>query len=148
MYKIKLFIAFCLANFFVLSANSASNWPFQSAIALKDTLYLSGKMGLDYSQGKMVKGGIKAETKQTMQNIKGTLEENGYTMNNLVKCLIMLADISEWDEMNDVYKSFFPNGHYPTRSAFATSGLALNARVEIECLAVKSYHLNKKSKIP
>ena len=82
----------------------------------------------------MVPGGIAAETKQTMENIRRTLEENGSSLDKVVKCTIMLEDISEWQAMNEVYVTFFPN-HKPARSAFGTNGLALGARVEIECLA-------------
>jgi len=69
-----------------------------------------------------------------MKNIKKVLEQNGSSMDNIIKCTCMLADISEWSRMSSEYVKFFPN-HKPARSAFATTGHALGARVEIECIA-------------
>jgi reactive intermediate/imine deaminase len=97
-------------------------------------LYLSGRIGLD-SSGKLVSGGIAAETRQTLENIKVVLERYGSSMEKVVKCTVMLADIREWEEMNKVYLTFFQN-ELPARSALGASGLALMARVEIECIAV------------
>ena len=107
--------------------------PFSEAVRVEDMLYLSGAIGTD-SSGKVVAGGIGPETRQTMENIKATLARNNLTMTNVVKCTVMLADIKEWPAMNEVYRTYFP-GPKPARSAFAGTGLALNARVEIECLA-------------
>ncbi|TQV84411.1 RidA family protein [Aliikangiella coralliicola] len=111
-----------------------SDLPFSEAVRVGNTLYLSGKIGTDPSTGKLVSGGIKAEARQTMRNIKSTLEAHGYQMSNLVKCTVMLADISEWKLFNSVYVTFFTKP-YPARSAFGANGLALNARVEVECIA-------------
>jgi enamine deaminase RidA (YjgF/YER057c/UK114 family) len=69
-----------------------------------------------------------------MENIRTSLEAHGYALANLVKCTAMLADMTEWPAFNDVYKTFFTD-HYPARSAFGANGLALGARVEIECIA-------------
>jgi 2-iminobutanoate/2-iminopropanoate deaminase len=82
-----------------------------------------------------VEGGIGPETKQTMLNIKATLERHGSSLERVVKCTVFLADIAEWSAANKVYKQFF-GPDYPARSAIAGSGLALGARVEIECIAV------------
>jgi reactive intermediate/imine deaminase len=97
-------------------------------------LYLSGKLGMD-STGKLAPGGIGPETKQTLENIKAVLDKNGSSMDNVVKCTVMLADIKEWADMNAVYGTFFKKERLPARSAFGTTGLVLNARVEIECMA-------------
>jgi reactive intermediate/imine deaminase len=107
--------------------------PFSEAVRVGNMLYLSGAIGTD-SSGKVVAGGIGPETRQTMENISATLARSSLTMANVVKCTVMLADIKEWPAMNEVYRTFFP-GSKPARSAFAGTGLALNARVEIECLA-------------
>ena len=64
------------------------------------------------------------------------LEKNGSSLDNVVKCTVMLADMKEWADMNSVYVTFFKKERMPARSAFGVSGLALNARVEIECIAV------------
>ena len=80
-------------------------------------------------------GGIRAETRQTLENIKVILERNGSELNRVVKCTVFLADINEWPKMNEVYRTYFPKSPQ-ARSAMAASGLAFNARVEIECIAV------------
>lgn len=108
--------------------------PFSEAVRVGDLVFLSGQVGIAPGTMKVVDGGIKAETRQAMENIKTTLGAHGYTMNDLVKCTAMLADIGEWSAFNEVYKTFFTD-HFPARSAFGASGLALNARVEIECIA-------------
>jgi 2-iminobutanoate/2-iminopropanoate deaminase len=101
-----------------------------------NTLYLSGQIGIVPGSMKLVEGGIKTEARQTMENIKATLEAHGYAMTDVVKCTVMLADMSEWGTFNEVYKSFF-SGRYPARSAFGANGLAIGARVEVECIAAK-----------
>ena len=111
--------------------------PFSEAVRVGHVLYLSGQIGVMPGTTKIVAGGIKEETRQAMQNIKTSLETNGYSMNDLVKCTAMLADIAEWGAFNEVYKTYFDK-HYPARSAFGASGLALGARVEIECIAAAS----------
>ena len=109
--------------------------PFTPAVQVGDVLYLAGQIGTGASaQGGVVSGGIQAETRQTMLNIKDVLEKSGSSMDHIFKCTVMLADMKEWDAMNEVYTTFFPN-HKPARSALGANGLALNARVEIECLA-------------
>jgi reactive intermediate/imine deaminase len=111
-----------------------TNLPFSEAVRVGSTLYLSGQIGIVPGTMKLAPGGIKQEAKQTMENIKTSLEAHGYSVSNIVKCTVMLADISEWGTFNEVYKSFFSN-RYPARSAFGANGLALGARVEIECIA-------------
>jgi 2-iminobutanoate/2-iminopropanoate deaminase len=124
-------------EYFTSQRNIDNNYPFSDAVQVGDLLFLSGKIGFDSKKGKLVEGGIKTETKQTMDNIKGSLSIYGYTMNDLVKCTVMLADIGDWPTFNEVYKTYFPR-HFPARSAFATNGLALGAKVEVECIAAKS----------
>lgn len=108
--------------------------PFSEAVRVGDLVFLSGQIGIAPGTMKVVAGGIKEETRQALENIKTTLGAHGYTINDLVKCTAMLADIGEWGAFNEVYKTFFSE-HFPARSAFGASGLALNARVEIECIA-------------
>lgn len=110
------------------------NLPFSTAVRVDNTLYLSGALGYDREKGALVEGGIQAETRKTLENISQTLETFGSSMDRVVKCTVFLADMSEWAAMNEVYTTFFPNK--PARSALGASGLALGARVEIECIAV------------
>ena len=110
------------------------NMPFSEAVRVGNMLYLSGQVGNIPGEMNVVPGGIGHETRQTMENIKEVLERYGSSMDQVVKCLCMLEDINEWAEMSGEYVKFFPN-HKPARSAFAGSGLAIGAKVEIECWA-------------
>ena len=109
--------------------------PFSEAVRVDDTLYLSGMIGLKPGTMDLVPGGIEAESRRTMENIRLTLEAHGASMDDVVKCTVMLADISEWGTFNEIYKTFFKD-RYPARSALGANGLALGARVEVECIAV------------
>lgn len=109
--------------------------PFSEAVRVGNLLILSGQIGIDPETGALAPGGIAAETKQAMENIKSTLQRFGSSLGRVVKCTVMLADIKEWPKMNKVYVTYFPE-HLPARSAFGTSGLAMGARLEIECWAV------------
>ena len=111
-----------------------TNLPFSEAVRVGNTLYLSGQIGIVPGTMKLAPGGLKEEARQTMENIKISLQAHGYSMSNIVKCTVMLADISEWAAFNEVYKSFFQK-RYPARSALGANGLALGARVEVECIA-------------
>jgi 2-iminobutanoate/2-iminopropanoate deaminase len=110
--------------------------PFSPAVQVGDLIFLSGQIGTDASaSGAVVPGGIEPETKQTLENIKRTLEAIGHTMDDVVKCTVMMADMKEWDRMNAIYRTYFREGRLPARSALGANGLALGARVEIECIA-------------
>ena len=113
---------------------SMTRLPFSAAVRMGKMLYLSGQIGMD-SAGNIVPGGIAAETRQAMENIRLTLERYGSSLDRIVKATVMLADMQEWSEMNEVYVTYFDQ-HLPARSSFGTTGLALGARVEIECIAV------------
>lgn len=111
------------------------NLPFSAAVRVGHTLYLSGMIGNLPGTMELAPGGIQGQTRQTLENIKATLEHAGSSMDRVVKCTVFLADMAEWAAMNEVYVTFFP-AQRPARSAVAVSGLALGARVEIECIAV------------
>lgn len=108
--------------------------PFSEAVRVGNMLYLSGMIGNVGSTLQLAKGGIKGETRQTLENIKAVLEKYGSSLSEVVKCTVFLADIAEWEEMNSVYVEYFKTNP-PARSALGTSGLALDSRVEIECFA-------------
>ena len=114
-----------------------ANLPFSEAVRVGDTLYLSGQIGLVPGTMKLAPGGIRDEARQAMENIRTVLEAHGYSMGDVVKCTVMLADMSEWSAFNHVYRTFF-SGRYPARSALGANGLALGARVEVECIAAAS----------
>jgi len=117
----------------VIRATSGPPRPFSPAVKTNGFIFLSGQVGTD-STGRLVAGGIQAETRQTMNNIRDVLTRAGSSMDKVVKCTVFILDMAEWPAMNEVYVTFFPR-HRPARSAFGTSGLALGARVEIECMA-------------
>jgi reactive intermediate/imine deaminase len=110
--------------------------PFSEAVRVGDTLYLSGQIGLVPGKLQLVPGGIAAEARQTMDNIRATLGAHGYALADLVKCTVMLADMADWPEFNAIYRSYFES-KFPARSALGANGLALGARVEVECIAVR-----------
>jgi reactive intermediate/imine deaminase len=108
-------------------------YPFSPAVQVGSMLYLAGQIGTD-STNQLVPGGIEAETRRTMDNIADILARTGSSMDRVVKCTVMMADMAEWPAMNAIYRTYFRD-NYPARSAFGTNGLALGARVEIECWA-------------
>ncbi|HUP48453.1 MAG TPA: RidA family protein [Thermoanaerobaculia bacterium] len=117
-----------------LTAPRSQPLPFSDAVRVGDLLFLSGQIGVDDSLN-VVPGGITAETRQVMDRIGAVLERSGSSFDHVVKCTVMLADISEWQAMNEVYVTYFSEDRMPARSALGTNGLALGARVEIECIA-------------
>lgn len=116
------------------SSQEKSKLPFSEAVRVNNMLYLSGQVGTKPGELKLVKGGIQAETKQTLENIRAVLKKYDAGMEDIIKCTIFLADIEEWGAMNEVYETFFDD-KFPARSAVAVAGIALGAKVEIECIA-------------
>ncbi|MBY6015604.1 RidA family protein [Qipengyuania gaetbuli] len=110
-------------------------YPFSSAVQVGDVLYLSGDIGADETGRAVVPGGIEAETRAMFARIGKTLEAHGLGYADLFKCTVMLADMGEWPAFNAIYATYFEKGRYPTRSAMGVNGLALSARVEMECWA-------------
>jgi reactive intermediate/imine deaminase len=118
-----------------LNADPNSTAPYSDAVRVGSTLYLAGQLGLD-AGGKIVPGGITAESERMLENLKATLEQNGSSMDRVTSCMVFLADFGERPAFNEVYKKYWKQGQFPARSAFGTSGLHDNARVEISCIAV------------
>jgi 2-iminobutanoate/2-iminopropanoate deaminase len=109
--------------------------PFSEVVEVGELLFLSGQIGSG-ADGKVVAGGISAETRQALGNIGAVLERHGSSLSHIVKVTVMLADMGEWSTMNAEYVKFFDK-HLPARSAFGCNGLAMGARVEIECIALR-----------
>ena len=108
--------------------------PFSDAVRVDNMLFMSGAIGNKPGTLELVEGGIEAQTRQIMETIKARAEAFGSSMDDLVKCSVFMADMSEWGAMNEVYRSYFQTP--PARSALGANGLALGAAVEIECIAV------------
>jgi len=119
-----------------IATTSGPARPFSPAVRANGFLILSGQIGTD-STGRVVPGGIRAETRQTMENIRTVLLSNGSSLDRVVKCTVFMADMKEWATMNEIYVTFFDAARRPARSAMGATGLALDARVEIECLAAE-----------
>ena len=113
------------------------DFPFSDATIVNNIIYVAGQVGNIPGTNEIVLGGIKEETKQTMKNIESVLLKLGSSMDKVFKCTCMLSDISEWSQMSEEYIKFFKDNKRPSRSAFAGTGLALGAKVEIECWAIK-----------
>ena len=109
--------------------------PFSSAVRVGDMPYLSGALGNLPGTLTLAPGGIVGEARQTMENIGAVLKFCGLGFADVVKCTIMLADMSKWAEFNKVYVSYFAPDKLPARSALGCNGLALGARAEVECIA-------------
>ncbi len=111
--------------------------PYSQAIQVGNMLYLAGQVGLDPETRTLVAGGIEAETRRAMDNLKAILESAGFSMADVVQVQVFLADLNEYAMMNEVYGSYFASMP-PGRAAVQVARLPLDARVEIMMTAVKS----------
>ena len=118
------------------AAAPAAIGPYSQAIEANGIVFVSGQLPIDPATGAFAEGGIKELTRQSLTNMKTILAEAGLTMANVVKTTVFLADMTDFAEMNEVYATFF-EGVCPARSAVAVKTLPKEARVEIECIAVK-----------
>ena len=134
-----------IINYLISSCNTkainttnapAAIGPYSQAIEACGTVYVSGQLPIDPATGEFAQGGIQAEARQSLTNIKNILAEAGLTMQNVVKVTVLLADISNFAAVNEVYAEFF-QAPYPARSAFAVAALPKGANVEIEAIAVR-----------
>lgn len=108
--------------------------PFSPAVRVGDVIYLSGSIGAPLGSKELVPGGVRAETRQILANIRAIVEAAGSSLDQVFKCTVFLADIGDYAAMNEEYAAVFRTDP-PARSTVAGSGLALGARVEIECMA-------------
>ena len=112
--------------------------PLVPGILVGDTLYLSGSTGGDPVSGQLVPGGLEPEMKQIMSNVQMVLSAADMSLGDVVSVTTYLADMADFDRYNQIYRSYFPNGAYPTRSTVAVKELARGARLEITMTAVRS----------
>jgi 2-iminobutanoate/2-iminopropanoate deaminase len=110
--------------------------PYSQAIIAKDTIYISGQLGIEPKSGKLVDGGTAAETKQVLENIKAILSAAESDLTKVVSTTVYIGDMEDFAKMNEVYAGYFKEP-YPARATVAVKGLPKNAKVEISVIAVK-----------
>jgi 2-iminobutanoate/2-iminopropanoate deaminase len=124
------------AVFFKSHLKQKQNASFSDAVEANGFLFLAGQIGFDYTKGVLVSGGIKSETKQAILNIQGVLKHHGLSLNDVIKCTVIVKNIEDFAAFNEVYVKYFPKK--PARTTFAASGLARGSLIEIECVAIKN----------
>ena len=110
--------------------------PYSQAIEANGTLYISGQIPLDPQTMEFVSDEIEAQTNQCLKNIQAILTEAGYTLENVVKCGIFLADMNDFSAVNAVFGEYF-SAHKPARACVQVARLPRDAKIEIEAIAVK-----------
>ena len=111
--------------------------PYNQAVLTGYTLYISGQIPIDPKTGNLIEGDIKAETKQSMENLKAILTEAGMTFENVVKSCIFVNDMHQFSEINEVYGSYFNADTAPARETVEVANLPKFVNVEISMIAVK-----------
>ena len=109
--------------------------PYSQAIRSGELIYTAGQLGMDPEAGKLVEGGVQAQTRQALTNIQAVLEAAGASLSNVVKTTVFLQDMGDFQAMNAVYAEFFPSAP-PARSAVQVAALPLGGLVEIEAVAI------------
>lgn len=109
--------------------------PISPAIVVGDLVFTSGQIGIDPKTGQMVEGGTEQQAEQVFKNLAAVLEAAGSDMSLVVKATVFLADMNDYQAMNQVYRNHFKQD-FPARSAVQVAKLPANARIEIECIAV------------
>jgi 2-iminobutanoate/2-iminopropanoate deaminase len=111
--------------------------PYSVGVIAGSLLFTSGQIGLDPTTGELVPGGVEAQTRQALTNLKLILESGNSSLNNIVKTTVFLKDIADFARMNAIYAEFFTND-FPARSAIQVAALPKNAQVEIEAIAIRN----------
>ena len=109
----------------------------QARMTESGVLFVSGQIPINPATGKLLKGDIKTETKQVMENIGAILKAHGMDFSDVVKCTVFLTDIRDYGAVNEVYRIFFKNNVFPAREAIEISNLPLGASIEISAIASK-----------
>lgn len=110
--------------------------PYNQAILVNDTLYISGQVCIEPASGNLKNKNLQEETNQVMQNLKSILQEAGMSFNNVVKTTIFLTDMNRFSEVNEIYGKYF-NSDFPARETIQVSALPKFVNVEISMIAVK-----------
>ncbi|MFV0505078.1 MAG: RidA family protein [Lachnospirales bacterium] len=110
--------------------------PYCQGVNVNGTVYTSGQLPIDMATGELELKDIKKAAKNSMDNIKAILEDQGYSMDDVVKTLIFITDLADFADINEVYGSYF-TGNPPARSCVQVAALPKGAKVEIEAIAIK-----------
>lgn len=110
--------------------------PFSEAVQVGNLFFLAGQIGMDRTKGQLAEGGIQGETEQAIKNIEGVLKFHGLSLDNVVKCTVILKDINDFAAFNAIYVKYFKKK--PARTTYAAAGLAAGAQIEIDVIAVKA----------
>lgn len=144
-------VLFFIALFFVIEINAQNenevifhvshekvklSAPYSDAVQAGGLFFLSGQIGINYSTKKMVTGGIKEETEMVIKNLKAVLEHHNLSLNNVVKCTVILSNMDDFEAFNEVYSAYFTNK--PARTSHAAIGLPKNAKLEMDIIAVRN----------
>jgi reactive intermediate/imine deaminase len=109
--------------------------PFSSAVRVGDTVHVSGQIGHLPGELKLVPGGLVPEARQALSYLREALAAAGSSLERVIKCTVYFADIGDFQAFNAIYAEFFGE-HRPARTGVAVAGLALGARVELDCIAL------------
>ena len=109
--------------------------PYSDAVQAGNMYFLAGQMGMDHTTRTVVDGGIQKETEQAIENIKAVLAQHGMTLDNVVKCTVILADIEDFAAFNEIYAQYFTKK--PARTTFAAKAVPANGNIEIDVIAIK-----------
>lgn len=118
------------------SAAPAAVGPYSQALKINGVIYTSGQLPINSKTGEMPET-VKEQTRQSLKNVEAILVEGGSDLNNVIKTTVFMTDLNYFNEMNEVYASFFKEGAYPARSCFQVSKLPKDAKVEIEVIAIE-----------
>ncbi|MEO8802099.1 MAG: Rid family hydrolase [Rudaea sp.] len=122
------------AKFYPSTDPALKSMPFSEAVRAGDLLIVSGEIGALPGKMTLAPGGITGESRQTIENVRGILQRHGASLADVVQCTVFLADMKDWPAFNTVYRDYF-KAPFPARSATGSTGLALGARVELQCTA-------------
>ncbi len=126
-----------IRNIIATDKAPAAIGPYAQANAAGEFIFTSGQIPIDPATGKLVEGGIEEQTRQVFANLKAVLEAGGSDLSRVIKTTCFMADLGDFARMNQIYAEYFPDGAYPSRSAFQVGALPMGAMIEIEAIAMK-----------
>ncbi|MBL1234693.1 MAG: RidA family protein [Rhodobiaceae bacterium] len=125
-------------KYYQSEATKTLGLPFSDVVQVGDLYFLSGQIGALPGTLTMAGDTMETQARQAMDNIGAILKERDLSFDNVVKCTVMMKDMSQWGAFNTVYVTYFKLGQYPARSAFGANDLAIGALLEVECIAAQN----------